>query len=80
MPLDHEAYMRLAIQEAELARGTTGDNPWVGCVIVGAHGEILATGHTHGPGEDHAEIAAVRTAKSRGLRVEGGVHGGALDA
>jgi len=27
MPLDHEAYMRLAIQEAELARGTTGDNP-----------------------------------------------------
>jgi len=71
MPLDHEAYMRLAVQEAELARGTTGDNPWVGCVIVGAHGEMLAKGHTHGPGEDHAEIAAVRTAQSRGRRVDG---------
>jgi len=73
MPLDHEAYMRLAIQEAELARGTTGDNPWVGCVIVGVRGEILAKGHTHGPGEDHAEIAAVRTAKARGLSVEGAI-------
>src|SRR5262249_37164482 len=45
--------------------------PWVGCVIVSGSGEILATGHTHGPGEDHAEIAAVRTAKARGLGVEG---------
>jgi len=73
MSLDHEAYMRLAIQEAELARGTTGDNPWVGCVIVGAGGEILAKGHTHGPGEDHAEIAAVRSAKARGLGVAGAI-------
>src|SRR5258707_11908417 len=27
MALDHEGFMRLAIDEAELARGTTGDNP-----------------------------------------------------
>src|SRR5262249_2138163 len=73
MPRDKDSNMRLAIQEAELARGTTGDNPWVGCVIVNARGNILATGHTHGPGEDHAEIAAVRTAKSRGLSVEGAI-------
>jgi diaminohydroxyphosphoribosylaminopyrimidine deaminase/5-amino-6-(5-phosphoribosylamino)uracil reductase len=73
MPLEHEAYMRLAIQEAELARGTTGDNPWVGCVIVSTRGEILAKGHTHGPGEDHAEIAAVRTAENQGLSVEGAI-------
>ena len=71
MLLDPEALMRLAIDEAELARGTTGDNPWVGCVIVDARGEVLAKGHTQGPGEDHAEIAAARSATSRGLSIEG---------
>jgi diaminohydroxyphosphoribosylaminopyrimidine deaminase / 5-amino-6-(5-phosphoribosylamino)uracil reductase len=71
MELDHQALMRLAISEAELARGSTGDNPWVGCLIVGARGEILARGHTQGPGEDHAEISAVREAKARGLAVAG---------
>jgi diaminohydroxyphosphoribosylaminopyrimidine deaminase/5-amino-6-(5-phosphoribosylamino)uracil reductase len=63
--------MRLAIAEAERARGSTGDNPWVGCVIVSASGELVARGHTQGPGEDHAEIAAVREAKARGISVEG---------
>lgn len=71
MGADHEAMMRLAIEEAELARGTTGDNPWVGCVIATSGGEILARGHTQGPGEDHAEIAAARHAKARGLTIEG---------
>jgi diaminohydroxyphosphoribosylaminopyrimidine deaminase / 5-amino-6-(5-phosphoribosylamino)uracil reductase len=69
--LDHEALMRLTIAEAELARGTTGDNPWVGCLIVDAQGEILSRGHTQGPGEDHAEIAALRDALARGLNVRG---------
>jgi diaminohydroxyphosphoribosylaminopyrimidine deaminase/5-amino-6-(5-phosphoribosylamino)uracil reductase len=58
--------MRLAIEEAELAHGTTGDNPWVGCVIVSARGELLGRGHTLGPGEDHAEVAAARDAATRG--------------
>lgn len=71
MALDHKALMRLAIAEAELARGSTGDNPWVGCVIVDARGEVLARGHTQGPGEDHAEIAAVNAAKRRGIDVAG---------
>ena len=71
MDLDHEALMRLAIAEADRARGHTGDNPWVGCVIVAPDGTLLASGHTQGPGEDHAEIAALRLAASRGLRVEG---------
>jgi diaminohydroxyphosphoribosylaminopyrimidine deaminase/5-amino-6-(5-phosphoribosylamino)uracil reductase len=71
MSLDHQSFMRLAIDEAELARGSTGDNPWVGCVIVNARGEILAKGHTQGPGEDHAEIAAARSAKARGMSIEG---------
>jgi len=71
MSVDHEARMRLAIAEAELARGSTGDNPWVGCVIVGAGGETLGRGHTQGPGEDHAEIGALREAQARGLDVQG---------
>jgi diaminohydroxyphosphoribosylaminopyrimidine deaminase / 5-amino-6-(5-phosphoribosylamino)uracil reductase len=54
---EHETWMRLAIEEAEQARGTTGDNPWVGCAIVSPHGELVGRGHTLGPGEDHAEIA-----------------------
>jgi diaminohydroxyphosphoribosylaminopyrimidine deaminase/5-amino-6-(5-phosphoribosylamino)uracil reductase len=70
-PGDHASWMRLAVVEAETARGGTGDNPWVGCVIVGRDGAVLGHGHTHGPGEDHAEIGALREADARGLRVEG---------
>lgn len=68
---EHEMWMRLAIEEAELARGITGDNPWVGCVIVNVHGELLGRGHTLGPGEDHAEVAAARDAEVQGHRVVG---------
>jgi diaminohydroxyphosphoribosylaminopyrimidine deaminase/5-amino-6-(5-phosphoribosylamino)uracil reductase len=71
MSRQDETWMRLAIEEGELARGTTGDNPWVGCVIVSAGGELLGRGHTLGPGEDHAEIAASRDAQARGYSVVG---------
>ncbi len=71
MSHEHERWMRLAIDEAEHARGTTGDNPWVGCVIVNARGDLLGRGHTLGPGEDHAEVAAARDAHARGHRVVG---------
>jgi diaminohydroxyphosphoribosylaminopyrimidine deaminase/5-amino-6-(5-phosphoribosylamino)uracil reductase len=63
--------MHLAIEEGELARGSTGNNPWVGCVIVGSQHELLGRGHTLGPGEDHAEIAAARAARERGLAIVG---------
>jgi diaminohydroxyphosphoribosylaminopyrimidine deaminase / 5-amino-6-(5-phosphoribosylamino)uracil reductase len=63
--------MRLAIEEGELARGTTGNNPWVGCVIVSLDGKLLGRGHTLGPGEDHAEIAAARYAHAHGNSVVG---------
>jgi diaminohydroxyphosphoribosylaminopyrimidine deaminase/5-amino-6-(5-phosphoribosylamino)uracil reductase len=69
--IDHEAWMRLAIGEAERARGGTGDNPWVGCMLIDGRGEVIGRGHTQGPGEDHAEIVAVRQAEARGLGVEG---------
>lgn len=68
---EHESWMGLAIREAERARGSTGDNPWVGCVIVDPAGAVLGRGCTRGPGEDHAEIGALREADGRGLRVEG---------
>lgn len=71
MSEEHESWMRLAIEEAELARGKTGDNPWVGCVIVSPSGELLGRGHTQGPGEDHAEIAAARDAHTHGHDVAG---------
>ena len=71
MTYEHETWMRLAIEEAELARGGTGDNPWVGCAIVSPQGELLGRGHTLGPGEDHAEIAAARDAQARGQSVIG---------
>lgn len=62
----HDIWMREAIAEAEQARGSTGDNPWVGCVIV-LDRQIVARGHTHGPGEDHAEIGAIREAREKGV-------------
>jgi diaminohydroxyphosphoribosylaminopyrimidine deaminase / 5-amino-6-(5-phosphoribosylamino)uracil reductase len=64
-------WMQLAIEEGELARGSTGDNPWVGCVIVSPGGSLLGRGHTQGPGEDHAEISAARDAEARGHSVIG---------
>jgi diaminohydroxyphosphoribosylaminopyrimidine deaminase/5-amino-6-(5-phosphoribosylamino)uracil reductase len=68
---NHDHWMRLAIEEGDLARGTTGDNPWVGCVIVSADGELLGRGHTQGPGEHHAEIAAAAEAHAHGRSVVG---------
>ncbi|MGZ5970806.1 MAG: bifunctional diaminohydroxyphosphoribosylaminopyrimidine deaminase/5-amino-6-(5-phosphoribosylamino)uracil reductase RibD [Polyangiales bacterium] len=67
--VDHEAMMRAAIAEAERARGGTGDNPWVGSVIVDEKGNIVARGHTQGPGEDHAEIGSLREARASGIEL-----------
>jgi diaminohydroxyphosphoribosylaminopyrimidine deaminase/5-amino-6-(5-phosphoribosylamino)uracil reductase len=70
--MDHdEAMMKLAVLEGDRARGGTGDNPWVGCVIVGPDGTVISTGHTQGPGEDHAEIAAAREASVAGRSIVG---------
>lgn len=66
-----ETFMDLAIAQAALARGQTGDNPWVGCVIVDAQGQVLGQGFTRGPGEHHAEISAAEDAASRGNSIVG---------
>ncbi|MEE2716652.1 MAG: bifunctional diaminohydroxyphosphoribosylaminopyrimidine deaminase/5-amino-6-(5-phosphoribosylamino)uracil reductase RibD [SAR324 cluster bacterium] len=62
-------HMRHALELAEQARGTTGDNPWVGCVLV-KNGTVIGAGHTHPPGQDHAEAAAIRNAESHGHNVQ----------
>lgn len=58
--------MAAAIAEAEGARGATGDNPWVGSVIV-LGDVVVARGRTQGPGEDHAEIGALHQARQLGI-------------
>jgi diaminohydroxyphosphoribosylaminopyrimidine deaminase/5-amino-6-(5-phosphoribosylamino)uracil reductase len=40
-------------------------------VIVSPNGSLVGRGHTLGPGEDHAEIAAARDAEARGQSVAG---------
>ena len=54
--------MLQALELGESVKGTTGDNPWVGCLIV-KDGIILAQGATHPPGGLHAEAAALQEAK-----------------
>ena len=52
---------------AECARGQTSPNPIVGAVIVrGA--EVLGEGYHAGPGQDHAEVAAMKDALHRAGR------------
>lgn len=55
-----EALMRRAIREARRAVGRVSPNPLVGCVVA-EEGSILATGFHSGPGEPHAEIAALES-------------------
>jgi len=64
--VDDEAAMIMAIAEAEGARGSTGDNPWVGSVVTLGR-EVVGRGRTQGPGEDHAEIGALREARQLGV-------------
>ncbi len=59
--LNDEAYMRLALQMAEKAKGQTGINPVVGCVIVN-NGRIVGLGAHLQRGGPHAEIHALRMA------------------
>jgi diaminohydroxyphosphoribosylaminopyrimidine deaminase/5-amino-6-(5-phosphoribosylamino)uracil reductase len=55
-----QRHMARCLELAAKHRGRTAPNPIVGCVIVGRGGEVLAEGAHRGPGQDHAEIAALR--------------------
>ena len=70
-PLDRDiVFMQQAIDLGKQAKGTTGDNPYVGCLVV-LHEEIIGKGSTQPPGGPHAEIAALNDAESRNLSVTG---------
>ena len=57
--------MDRAIALGAAVRGTTGDNPWVGCVILDPSGEVIGEGATQAPGQSHAEVVALAQAGDR---------------
>ncbi|VTR75616.1 bifunctional diaminohydroxyphosphoribosylaminopyrimidine deaminase/5-amino-6-(5-phosphoribosylamino)uracil reductase RibD [Cellulomonas hominis] len=62
--------MRRALDLAR--RGTAhGPNPRVGCVLLGADGDVLGEGWHRGAGTPHAEVAALADARERGADVRG---------
>lgn len=56
--MNHEYFMRRALEESRKARKACGDNPPVGCVLV-SEGAVIAAGHTNPTGEPHAEAMAL---------------------
>ena len=54
-------WMRVAIEEAERARGWSSPNPPVGAVVV-RDGQIVGRGYTLPVGGEHAEVVALREA------------------
>jgi diaminohydroxyphosphoribosylaminopyrimidine deaminase / 5-amino-6-(5-phosphoribosylamino)uracil reductase len=56
------AAMRRALALATSPGVPTGPNPRVGCVLLGADGEVLAEGWHRGAGSPHAEVDALRRA------------------
>ncbi|HEY8076404.1 MAG TPA: tRNA adenosine(34) deaminase TadA [Labilithrix sp.] len=73
--MDDEQWMRAALVEADRA-AARGEVP-VGCVVVGADGALLGSGHnlreTDADPTAHAELVAIRAAASarRSWRLEG---------
>jgi diaminohydroxyphosphoribosylaminopyrimidine deaminase/5-amino-6-(5-phosphoribosylamino)uracil reductase len=51
---------------AESALWRTSPNPRVGCVLVGADGQVIGQGSTQQAGGPHAEVVALRDAQARG--------------
>ena len=62
--------MLRALELASSALGSTAPNPAVGAVIV-RDGEMLGEGWTHPPGSDHAEVAAIKSARQAGFDTSG---------
>ena len=67
--MDHESYMRQALELARRGRGRVEPNPMVGAVIV-RDGEVVGRGWHARVGEAHAEVAAIEDAGGPG-RVAG---------
>ncbi len=63
--------MRLALDLAAQAVGLVEPNPRVGCVLIGADGQLVGQGHTQAVGGPHAEVVALRDAAARGHSTRG---------
>ena len=63
--------MQTALALAAQSLLLTSPNPRVGCVIVGANGQVLGQGHTQRAGGPHAEVVALADAAARGHAVKG---------
>ena len=59
--MNDEQAMEMAIEAAAWARLRTSPNPWVGCVLVCADGQLFS-GATEPPGQRHAERVAIDAA------------------
>ena len=68
--VDHEVFMRRALELAQNSSILASPNPRVGCVIV-RDGHIIGEGFTQPVGGNHAEIQALEDAGSRGLDCRG---------
>ncbi len=60
--MDH---MRRALELAGRGRGIVSPNPMVGAVLVRGEDEVVGEGWHRGPGQPHAEIAALQAAGER---------------
>src|SRR6201998_2868856 len=58
----NDAAMRLAIEHADLVKGSTYPNPPVGAVILDREGRVGGAGGTQAAGSAHAEVVALRRA------------------
>ena len=63
-------FMIRALNLGHKVKNKTGDNPWVGCVIVNDN-QVIGEGYTHPPGGPHAEIDAINNATIRGHSLKG---------
>lgn len=65
------AALRAAMAQASRALLLSNPNPRVGCIIVSSDGRVIGEGHTQRAGGPHAEVMALRDAKTRGESVTG---------
>jgi diaminohydroxyphosphoribosylaminopyrimidine deaminase/5-amino-6-(5-phosphoribosylamino)uracil reductase len=68
--MNDDTMMQRALAAAARSRTVSPPNPWVGCVIVTADGQIFE-GATEAPGSRHAEIVALDAARGAGADLTG---------
>ena len=63
--ISYDAAMRLAVEHADLVKGSTYPNPPVGAVILDRDGRVAGAGGTEPAGRAHAEVVALRRDRRR---------------